>query len=229
MVRGPRSVQSCCLSSYSQPAAPHRAGLLEPGLFHQPAPLEDVNVLVERFLSGAYPQRSRESCHPFPCANAQPKTKHSSCLLRTAGRHTVHVHSLPLTCSWLCVLVTRAEDYTHSVNIHSIAAILLRVLRSVEGSLLTHALYEAFRAAMSACLRGLLRLRERALQKLHLTLSLTPGRRLARLCTHTSAEIPERRSQLYVLRLLLERLPAANLRCVQCVHTDSLCLTCFLH
>jgi hypothetical protein len=96
-----RSVQSCCLASYSQPAAPHRAGLLEPGLFHQPAPLEDVNVLVERFLSGAHPQLERAA--PVPCANAQPKQTKLHCLLRTAGRHAVQVHSLPLTCSWLSV------------------------------------------------------------------------------------------------------------------------------
>ena len=30
-------------------------GLMEPGLFLQPAPMEDVNALVERFLSGAWP------------------------------------------------------------------------------------------------------------------------------------------------------------------------------
>jgi hypothetical protein len=31
-------------------------GLMEPGLFLQPAPMEDVNALVERFLSGAWPR-----------------------------------------------------------------------------------------------------------------------------------------------------------------------------
>ena len=56
-------------------------GLMEPGLFLQPAPMEDVNALVERFLSGAWPARA--SRLEF-CCSADKTARHAPWWSRAA-------------------------------------------------------------------------------------------------------------------------------------------------
>lgn len=95
-----------------------------------------------------------------------------------------------------------AETSQRSPNIHSVAAVLLQALRHTDGGLVGGELYEAFIAALSARPRG----RWPALGAAAAADALSP----------LSAEADGgSRTRLYVLRILLEKLPEENVKCLR--------------
>lgn len=91
-------------------------------------------------------------------------------------------------------------EHPKRISPHAVADVLTNALGSLDDSVIGKQLYEAFIAAVSAC-----------------TPPLTPRSIVCGKCrvfdTHCGpgcAEIGDQRSRLYVLRLLIERLPEEN-------------------